>query len=750
MKLPCPRAALAALGTAATLAWSALPAAAAGPVLSAATAPGEEPASASAAPGGAFRRFALVAGTNDGGGKRVRLRYAASDAATFANVITALGGVRPEDLILLKGPTRAEFLDALENLRKRIAAAETDAGRSELLVYYSGHSDESGLLLGEEKVRYSEFRARIDAAPATIRLAVVDACASGALTRLKGGRRLPAFAVDQSSSLRGYAFLTSSSGNESAQESDRIRASFFTHYLVTGMRGAADLNLDGKVSLSEAYEFAFHETLSQTEGSQAGAQHPSYDMRLTGTGDLVLTDLRGTSAGVVLDRALQGRLFVRSATGALVAELQKQPGRKVELGLDPGLYDLGLDMGDTYYRGLFKVDSLGHHPVALKDFAPAPRERNRERGDDTAPQAAGAGVATWIPVRAAVIPALGFPGSGAGPWSHNFSFNLLAGEARIIHGLQFSLVHNRSREEMRGLQTTLGFNHAMGGSSGAQIGAIANLSDGRYRGLQLSYGGNLAASLRGAQVSAVNAANRISGLQLGLVNASRNATGAQAGLVNAAVREQGVQAGLMNAAKAGQGMQAGLMNAAGNFRGAQLGLLNAAYKVSGLQLGLVNYAHRADGAVIGAINLIGNGLHDLETTVDEKSMLRTALLLGGTHNYTWYSFDMKALKPRHLWGGSAGLGLQLPRDPFFLGLDLGAGWLSNEEDKDNNSVTGRIRTLMGYRPMRYFSVFGGITYNLEAWPSSQRPNLNPGSDGTAWGEDIRAERWTGFFLGVRL
>ena len=121
-----------------------------------------------------------------------------------------------------------------------------------------------------------------------------------------------------------------------------------------------------------------------------------------------------------------------------------------------------------------------------------------------------------------------------------------------------------------------------------------------------------------------------------------------------------------------------------------------------------------------------------------------------THHPTWQSFHLKARHPRHLGGGSGGLGLQLPRDPFFLGLDLGAGWLSNEKDWDNYSVTGRLRTLMGYRPMRYFSVFGGLTYNFEAWPGTQRPNLNPGSDGEPWGDDIRAERWTGFFLGVRL
>lgn len=300
------------------------------------------------------------------------------------------------------------------------------------------------------------------------------------------------------------------------------------------------------------------------------------------------------------------------------------------------------------------------------------------------------------------------------------------------------------------MQLTLGLNLAHGPSTGAQIGLLANAADGGLRGVQLAYVGNRAETLRGVQVAGINLAGKSEGIQAGFVNAARAGTGVQIGLVNGAGRETGLQAGLVNAAGRGKGHQAGLINGTDRGLGAQIGLLNIAREIKGVQIGLVNYAHRADGAVIGALNLVGNGLHDLETTVDEKSMLRTALLLGGSHNYTWYSFDMKARHPRHLWGGSGGLGLQLPRDPFFLGLDLGAGWLSNEYDWDNHSVTGRLRTLMGYRPMRYFSVFGGITYNFEAWPGSRRPNLNPGSAGKPWGDDIRAERWTGFFLGVRL
>ena len=67
--------------------------------------------------------------------------------------------------------------------------------------------------------------------------------------------------VSAAQDVEGHAFLTSSSADEAAQESDRIGGSFFTHYLITGLRGGADANADGKVTLGEAYQFAFAETV---------------------------------------------------------------------------------------------------------------------------------------------------------------------------------------------------------------------------------------------------------------------------------------------------------------------------------------------------------------------------------------------------------------------------------------------------------------------------------------------------------
>src|SRR5690606_3024821 len=209
-------------------------------------------------------------------------------------------------------------------------------------------ADERGLLLGGERFDYRAFRGRMNSVGADVRIAVVDACASGALTRMKGGTPVPAFMVDKSSRSEGYAFLTSSSGSEASQESDQIRGSFFTHALNTGLRGAADASRDGKVTLHEAYQFAYHETLERTESTRGGPQHAGYEIQLTGSGDVVLTDLREASTTLNLPPDLYGRLFIRDSLGHLTAELNKPAGADMQLGLAPGTYDLRLLQGSQW------------------------------------------------------------------------------------------------------------------------------------------------------------------------------------------------------------------------------------------------------------------------------------------------------------------------------------------------------------------------------------------------------------------
>ena len=285
-----------------------------------------------------IKRFAVVIGANDGGKDRVKLRYAVSDAKSFLSVLEELGGVLEEDSLLLQDPDVKTFYTEMGRLLTRMERARSDYSRVEIIFYYSGHSDEESILLGNEKISYEDFRKTINSMPADVHIGVLDSCLSGAFTRLKGGKKKLPFLIDEAYDMKGYAFMTSSSATEASQESDLIEGSFFTHYLISGMRGAADMIQDGRVTLNEAYQFTFNETLAETTKTMSGPQHPYYNIEMSGTGDVVLTDIRRGSAILVLAPEISGRIFIHDKNNSLVVELSKAAGRRIELGLDEGEY----------------------------------------------------------------------------------------------------------------------------------------------------------------------------------------------------------------------------------------------------------------------------------------------------------------------------------------------------------------------------------------------------------------------------
>lgn len=331
-----------------------------------------------------LRRFAVVVGANRGSPDRPALRYAVRDAERFGRVLAAMGSVAPGDATLLREPTQNAFMEALSSMSGRASQARRTAGRVEVLVYFSGHADDHGLLLGSERLGYPELRSAIRSMDADVGIAVLDACASGAITRLKGGSVQPAFLSDVSMDVQGYAFLASSAEGEAAQESDRLGGSYFTQALLTGLRGAADVSGDGRVTLGEAYQFAFNETLSQTTASQGGAQHPSYDIKMAGTGDVVMTDVRRISASLLLGPDYDGRFYVLDAADHLVAELHKPAGREMELGLEPGEYRVYYEQADKLLSTPLKLGEGQRQELVRGQMKPTRRLPTWSRGGPSA------------------------------------------------------------------------------------------------------------------------------------------------------------------------------------------------------------------------------------------------------------------------------------------------------------------------------------------------------------------------------
>ena len=329
----------------------------------------------------AVHRFAFIAGANNGGPGRPLLKYAVSDAYAFFNVMKSLGGVSQDRSILLVEPDSKSFLRALESAEKTLSQERSKYKRIEMIFYYSGHSDEQGILLGREKISYIELRKRIEKMQADVKIAILDSCSSGAFTRIKGGIMRSPFLVDSANDMKGYAFMTSSSSDEASQESDKIQGSFFTHFLITGLRGAADMSRDGRITLNEAYQFAYNETLSRTEKTMAGAQHPNYNIKMTGTGDVIMTDIRKSTTALVLNRNLSGKFYIHDSDNILVAELSKPFGIETELGLGSGKYRIVNDNFGAVSESSIDLSDSKKTMLAQDNMKSMDKEKTAIRGD---------------------------------------------------------------------------------------------------------------------------------------------------------------------------------------------------------------------------------------------------------------------------------------------------------------------------------------------------------------------------------
>jgi len=276
-----------------------------------------------AAAGAQVERFAVVVGNDAGSGEDLPLRWAEADAARVAAVLQEVGGVRPENLVLLRGTDAAAVRRALIAVNERVRTLGRD---TVLFVYYSGHADAAALHLGRSALELVELEQLVRGSAATFRLLVLDACRSGALTRVKGGTAIPPFEIRAAERVpgEGAVFLTSSAASEDSQESDEIRGSFFTHALVSGLLGAADADGDGRVTLDEAYRHAYAATVRSSSRSFAGLQHPTFEYDVRGHGDVVLSTLAGSDASrawLAFPEGATWLVFQWSADGPVVGEI---------------------------------------------------------------------------------------------------------------------------------------------------------------------------------------------------------------------------------------------------------------------------------------------------------------------------------------------------------------------------------------------------------------------------------------------
>lgn len=326
-------------------------------------------------------RVAVVVGNNRGLDSEQPLSWAEEDARRMHTLLLAIGGVAPRRAYLVLGGGAQDVLRAISEATGQLRELSAYT-RTAVVFYVSAHADDEALHLGGERLPLARIREELGHTAAQLRLVLVDACRVPLEVRWKGGRPGPEVPVvfDQSARVAGEVLIAAAGPGELAQEWAHLRGSLFTHHLLAGLRGAADFDGNGRVTLTEAYSYAYRVTLAKAAEAGLAPQRPSFDFTLAGFGDWVFTQTAAAGAQLALGQGLDGRIWITDRRSDIVAELEKRRGERLQLALSPGQYRVVVPAGARAYAADVWLALGGTRTVEATDLVRVEASRAMGKG----------------------------------------------------------------------------------------------------------------------------------------------------------------------------------------------------------------------------------------------------------------------------------------------------------------------------------------------------------------------------------
>jgi hypothetical protein len=273
------------------------------------TSPAPPPGGRPSPPAIARNRWAVVIGVGRYDREQIPpLRYAVADAERLYNVLTNSAGFKKENVLLLTDNT--ERKPTLRNVKWALGTfLARSAQRDDLIViFFAGHGAPEIDPRGVESDGLAKYLVPSDADPDDLYstalpmdelttifgrieadqvVMFLDACYSGAAGgRTFASKRTRASRIDdvfleRLTRSKGRVIVTASRANEVSLELADLGHGVFSHYLIEGIRGTADLDRDGMVSLQELYQYLEQE-VSRKSRLAGGNQHPVMKGELEG------------------------------------------------------------------------------------------------------------------------------------------------------------------------------------------------------------------------------------------------------------------------------------------------------------------------------------------------------------------------------------------------------------------------------------------------------------------------------------
>jgi len=232
------------------------------------------------------------------------LSFAVNDAREFYRMLVEENRVPAENVTLL--------LDEKAGLSKLRSVLGTrlkkKAGKEDMvIIYFTGHGATERDTMSPDGDGLEKYLLPVDADPEDLYatalpmrelshifnrlrsdrlIFIADACYSGAsggrTISLTGGlrARISDKFLDRISTGKGRIILTASGANEVSAEKPELKHGVFTHYLIRGLEGAADVNQDGLITVDEIYGYVSTEVPRETGQEQHPVKKGTVEGRL--------------------------------------------------------------------------------------------------------------------------------------------------------------------------------------------------------------------------------------------------------------------------------------------------------------------------------------------------------------------------------------------------------------------------------------------------------------------------------------
>lgn len=198
------------------------------------------------------RTYVLIAGVSNYQGTENDLQQSTKDAKAFYELMTK----KTNDVTILtsKNAYRRNVLDKLNTIAR--AAQNGDC----IMLFYSGHGAPGYICLYDEFLAYSDIVNIMKQSKASQKVIIVDACHAGTVNS--------GISQQNITEKDGIICLMGCRPEEYSQENTILGAGYFTQGLIKAMRGKGDENRDKRITVMEAFKYAYSDVVKRSQQKQ--------------------------------------------------------------------------------------------------------------------------------------------------------------------------------------------------------------------------------------------------------------------------------------------------------------------------------------------------------------------------------------------------------------------------------------------------------------------------------------------------